>query len=116
VTGHARAVRDLDISPDGGTLTSVGLDNTLRQWSLADGSQLRMRDGYTSYMENLVFPPDGTLIAVSENDQLRLWSFPDGERVALLKIDSLFHQFSPDGRCIVSGDHPGLMQIWGIPG
>ena len=38
-TGHTSQVAGLTFSPDGKTLVSVALDNTIRQWDLATGQQ-----------------------------------------------------------------------------
>jgi WD40 repeat protein len=61
-------------SPDGQTLASGSVDNTVRLWRVADGALLRTLEGHTDLVWSVAFSPDGTLLASGSWDgTVRLW-------------------------------------------
>lgn len=84
--GHHGAVNDVDVSPDGREIISVGDDGTLRLWDLQTGLLLQIFDPYADLACDCVFrltsakfTADGKEIWVgAENGPLRVISVKSG--------------------------------------
>src|SRR5207245_2506226 len=74
------ASSSLVISPDGQMLASasgggLGLDHTVRLWSLEHHRPLRILTGHSRYVTCLAISPDGVTLASGAGDStIRLWS------------------------------------------
>jgi WD40 repeat protein len=85
--GHAGAVTALDVFPDGRQVLSGGMDGTLRQWKLEDGSVVRefKHDGAVT---TVVVRSDGKRLASAGTNRVaKLWNAEDGKLVGELKGD-----------------------------
>ncbi|WP_414590255.1 WD40 repeat domain-containing protein, partial [Scytonema sp. PCC 10023] len=61
-------------SPDGKTIASGSVDNTVRLWNL-NGQLLKTLSGHGSSVRSVAFSPDGKTIASGNNDNtVRLWN------------------------------------------
>jgi WD40 repeat protein len=76
LTGHLDDVRRLAFSPDGRTLASTSIDNSLKLWHLPTSRPLlTLPQG--EMLEYLTFSPDGTWLGVATaNGELRVWHAP----------------------------------------
>ncbi len=89
-------------SPDGSLLAAGGSAGTIKLWSVADGSVVRVMTGHTERVESLDFSADGKVLGSGSADRtIRLWNVDDGalRRMYDEQIDSTVYgfRFSPDG-------------------
>ncbi|MFN2176046.1 MAG: WD40 repeat domain-containing protein [Anaerolineales bacterium] len=114
--GHSRGVLSLDFSPDGGLLASGSIDNTLRLWTVENGSLLRTMYGHPFPILTLKFTPNGSFIVTGSTDGLgRLWRVSDGKLINTLEghsgwINSL--DVSKDGGWIATCADDYTVRIW----
>jgi WD40 repeat protein len=115
--GHTEEVPCVAISPDGKTLASGSLDDTIRLWDLASGKELaslKVRDKWAS---SVAFSPDGRTLASGINsDLVRLWDVTT-RKPTILRREG-YHDvepvvvFSSDGKLLASaGKAPCIPEI-----
>ena len=67
-------ILSVTFSPDGFTLASGSLDDTVRLWDVSTGEHLQTFEGHTGWGRSVTFSPDGTTLAsASEDDTMLLW-------------------------------------------
>jgi WD40 repeat protein/serine/threonine protein kinase len=114
LSGHSAAVESVRFSPDGTRLATVGLDRTVRVWSVADGREVAQRPAAGMAMA-VAWSPDGKTLAHGDGKAVRLWR-PDGtaEPVALGghadTVTAL--AFAPDGKLLASASRDRTVRLW----
>jgi WD40 repeat protein len=119
--GHTEGVRCLTFSPNGKTLASGSMDNSIKLWDVATGknASLKMKD-FSVY--SLAFSPDGKTLAAGGEDEIVLWSLATGKHTTLRdggsRVIALRILFSPDGKTLASGGSCGYreMKLWNVTG
>jgi WD40 repeat protein len=94
--GHTNAVTALEPLADGQHLLSGGVDGTVRQWKLEDGSVVRefKQDGVVTVV---AARPDGRRFAsAGTNGVAKLWTVKDGKLVAELKGDRYAYELAAE--------------------
>src|SRR5262245_25433802 len=108
--GHL-GVLDVAISPDRGTLVSIGQDDqSVKLWNAADGRLIRTLPAQQATGESIAYSPDGQYVASggdvnfgSGEVNVKLWRVSDGSLVrtfgnAVTDVQTAWSlAFSPDG-------------------
>ena len=118
LTGHQARVTSVSLSPDGQTLATGRVDNTVRLWDVASGQEKAVLRGHTEVVLSVAFSPDGFTLASGSGDRTaRLWDVAGGQEKAILESRSSqarFVAFSPDGFTLASTDKWGDIQLWDV--
>lgn len=109
--GHADAVVDVRISPDGRTAISGSWDQTLIRWNLETGEIIHRFEGHTGAIAEVVLSPDGqTVLSAGYDGTVRLWDVETGAELHQFAdlpdpvlADLLGGAFSPDSRIAYVG-------------
>ena len=74
LSGHYGSVISVTFSPDGKTLASGGMDNTIILWDVNPPAHRPASKGHTDIVRSVAFSPDGkTLASGSEDKTIILW-------------------------------------------
>lgn len=114
--GNSRIIYSVAFSPDGKFVASGGVDNTLKLWSVEDGSAVKTFKGHRNFVNSVAFSPDGRKLAsASEDGTVKLWDLEGGSCLNTLKghRDSVWSvAFFPDGERLASGSTDGTIRLW----
>jgi len=134
-TGHTNAINSVAFAPDGRTLASGSVDNTIKLWDVVTGTELRSLRGHTDDINSVAFTPDGRMLASCSSDgTIKLWHVTTGTELRTLHwytnpitsvgtglrpipwltnvITSV--AFAPDGRTLASGSYDKIIKLWNV--
>ncbi|MGH3836234.1 MAG: caspase, EACC1-associated type, partial [Pseudonocardiaceae bacterium] len=126
LTGHTNFVTTAVFSPDGRTLATGSVDQTVRLWNVTDpthptplGPPLA---GHTDFVFSVAFSPDGRALASGSKDQtVRLWNVTDPTHPTPLDPPLAGHTntvravvFSPDGHTLASAGEDQTVRLWNV--
>ncbi|WJW70100.1 serine/threonine protein kinase (plasmid) [Candidatus Chlorohelix allophototropha] len=118
LSGHSHWVESVAYSPDGKTLASGSLDNSIKLWDAVTGKELRTLSGHTSAVESVAYSPDGkTLASSGSNDySIKLWDAVTGKELRTLSDHDYVRSvaYSPDGKTLASGSGANSIKLWDI--
>ncbi len=107
LTEDPTSMRALAFSPDGTTLITSTVRDSIILWNLRTGENKSIPIGHTSYLNTLGFSPDGEIIVCRGNkgNTVALWNTATGKQITDLSgnknvVNSV--AYSPDGETIAS--------------
>jgi WD40 repeat protein len=113
---RGQAVLACAVSPDGKTVATAGLDETIHLWDRTTGEEKRRLAEKPNSIHSLAFSPDGRTLAAARGDGvISLWNLADGKRIREFRghTDPLRTvAFSPDGKRLASGGVDESVRIW----
>ena len=118
LTIHAHNVWTLAFSPDGETIATGSVDETIQFWDAASGDSVGDPIlGHEIGVTSLAFSPDGEVLASGGIDgTILLTDLASRQRIGppLISHEDAVGSlaFSPDGRTLVSGSHDSKVIIW----
>ena len=119
--GHTNGVESVAFSPDGKTLASGSLDDTIRLWNVATGQLVgKPLIARSLGVNSVAFSPDGkTLASGGDDGTIRLWNpttgRPVGSPLTAGQADLVKSvAFSPDGKLLASGGEDGTVRLWNV--
>ncbi|HEV3316334.1 MAG TPA: AAA family ATPase [Candidatus Angelobacter sp.] len=106
---HPVTIRWVAWSPDGKTLASASVENTVKLWDPATGQLLRTLSGHSGGVAAVAWSPDGkTLASASDDDTVKLWDPATGQLLRTLSGHSsgvAAVAWSPDGKTLASASN-----------
>lgn len=116
--GHSRAVLAVVYLPDGKTIVSAGVDQTLQVWDAKTGKLIRTLDNHTATVNDLAARPGEkadtppTAASVSDDRTVRLWNPTTGRLLRLVRLDfkPSAVAWSPDGSRLLVGSVDGTIR------
>jgi eukaryotic-like serine/threonine-protein kinase len=87
--GHRSALTDLEQMPDGRTIVTTSVDQTIRLWDWKTQEQIRVLRGHREEVRDVLPLPDGkSLVSGSYDGQLLFWNLERLDReVSSFKVD-----------------------------
>ncbi len=118
LSGHSSGVVSIAFSPDGSTLASGGMDETIKLWNVSPGSEIRTLAGHSNRVYSVAFSPDGTTLASGSWDNtIKIWNVSDGSLIHTLTghSDIVYSvAYSPDGSTVASGSNDNTIKLWNL--
>jgi WD40 repeat protein len=122
--GHARAVTDMKVHPDGLYLATASADGSVRLWNMTDGHEIDHLSRHVQRVNEVCFSPDGSLLATASSDgKVMVWDVQgvgDGERSKVIETlddfgGAVYHlDFSPDGSQLLATSDSGTLHMWDV--
>jgi WD40 repeat protein/tRNA A-37 threonylcarbamoyl transferase component Bud32 len=118
LTGHSKQVNAIAVTPDGRTLVTGCVDNTVKLWNLPDGKPLLTLSGHSDKVKSIAISSDGQTIASGSGDKtIKLWNLKTGKLLRTLGGHSsyvLSVAFSPNGQTLISSSADKSVQLWDV--
>ncbi len=117
------AIYSVAFSPDGATLATADLYNTVHLWDITTCTRKATLEGHTDDIHIVIFSPDGATLATASGNSsgidtdVRLWDVASGTRKATLKEHTsriLSVAFSPDGATLATASWDDTVHLWDV--
>uniref|UniRef100_UPI00260A54EC nSTAND1 domain-containing NTPase n=1 Tax=Mastigocoleus sp. MO_188.B34 TaxID=3036635 RepID=UPI00260A54EC len=116
IKGHKEAVTRVVLSPDGKTIASASLDETVKLWDAQNRQLIHTLEGHKNEVWSVVFSPDGkTIVSASTDGILKLWDAQNRQLIHTWeghKNSVMSVVFSPDGKTIASASTDRTVKLW----
>jgi WD40 repeat protein len=116
--GHSQEITCLAVSADGKLAASGGAEKRLRLWTVADGREVAVFNGFEGPIKALLITPDGKLALGTDGALLLSIDIDKKEIVGRGKLTGSWAAgqcaaFSPDGKWVAAGDSYKL-RLWDL--
>ena len=121
---QANGISCLSFSPDGTSLASAALDQTIVVWDVSAPSRfypLAVLDGHTAAVNTVAFSPTSNTVLASGgyDDTVRVWNISNPSLAAQQVLGSRGGvvwsvAFTPDGATLASGTAAGAVELWNV--
>jgi hypothetical protein len=107
LSGHAKGVNQVAVSPDGKWIASAGIDGTVKVWRVSSSKEVRTFRGHKADVTCVAFPPNRSnrVASAGRDGTVRIWDRRTGKEVlAPLRMDlALGLAFNADGSLLLAG-------------
>lgn len=114
--GHGNPISAVAFHPTGNQVASLGMDLTLRVWSMPDGRQSRQVVAHRERPLSLAFSRDGTSIVTGGQDgTVRIWngeSLKEERQFSLNQGRATAVNLDRSATRVVAGDSLGRFHLW----
>ncbi|MFQ3639620.1 MAG: serine/threonine-protein kinase, partial [Chloracidobacterium sp.] len=113
--GHVKTIDALALSPDGHTLASGGVDDTIYLWDLISKTEQALLRLPGHAPTSLVYLPTQTLISGGRDGRLCLWQPDKANPVRMIEAHTEAIRalaVSPSGGWLASADWDGRIKLW----
>jgi WD40 repeat protein len=122
IAAHTAPISGLAFAPDGRSLVTVGGDQLVKRWSVADGKLLGAYEGHTNPAGRPEFTPDGARLATFgglDDGTVRLWDTDTGKPLGMLvnaPSETADLSFNRDGRTLAMALRHSPVRFWDTRG
>jgi small GTP-binding protein len=114
--GHHDVFLSVTFDPQGRTLASGSVDNTIKLWDARSGKLRLTLKGHHGEVYGVVFDPQGgTLASGSVDSTIKLWDARSGKLLRTLEGHQgqvLSVAFDPQGATLASGGSGNIVKLW----
>jgi len=115
---HSGWIRGCAVSPDERSIATYSNDQTVRLWSLVDGSEKALLAGHLAGVRSCAFSPDGTWLVSAGNDRtVRRWDTVSGALLSTFRghVEPVCScAVAPDGTWLASAAEDAAVGIWDV--
>jgi WD40 repeat protein len=117
LAGHTELVLDVAFAPDGKTLVTCAVDDSIKFWDTTTWKEIPPSLGQMEYVSAVALSPNGRTLATACSDgTMKLWSFANRRELASLAAGNVHYvTFSPDGQALAAFDWDGSLHLWRAP-
>jgi len=115
--GHTDLVLDVAFTPDGKTLVTCGVDDSIRFWDTATWKEIPPSLGQKEYVSSLALSPNGSRLATTCFDgAMKIWNVATRRELASIEAGNVHYvTFSPDGQTLAAFGWDGSLRFWRAP-
>ncbi|PSB58644.1 WD40 repeat domain-containing protein [Chamaesiphon polymorphus] len=117
-SGHAMAIKSIDLAPDGNQFATGGTDGVLKLWQIETGECLWTRLAHQNELGTIHFSPDGkTLASGSYDSTIKIWDPATGNCLLTLTghhAPAIQIKINPQGTQLISAGADRVVKLWDL--
>lgn len=117
IRGQRAGILNLDISPDGTTLVSTGVDRELNIWNLQTGEHLSTFFEHFGNVLAMTISPDSRIMVTAGIDGIQVWNLTPQRPAFILSgvgLPTYALAIHPNGYILASGHENGKVRFWNL--